>query len=226
MPTARQEGTHALQGGTTTHGQQGRRDVLFASMAILSTGPLGNEAAKDEVMTSWDRTPWVGWCVDMAEFAQFSAFDVLRYFVLNRPSGLTPTWWFEAQGGTRTYIMALAEDLRRTQIRRSAHVTGVQRREDGAGGYRLVASDGSAQEVDAVILATNARDAATLLAGLPGLEQRRRELERFEYFTTRIAVHGDRRLMPRQQRHWSVVNTRFDGAHSARGFKSIHAGHV
>lgn len=156
-----------------------------------------------------------GWCVDLAEFAGFSAYDVLRYFALNRPSGLTPTWWLEAKGGTRAYITALAGALRHTEIRRATRVMAVRRQENGTGGYGLVTGDGSVQEVDAVVLATNARDAAALLAAIPCMEARRRELERFEYFTTTIAVHGDRRLMPRRRRHWSVVNTRFDGAHSA-----------
>ncbi len=155
-----------------------------------------------------------GWCVEMAEFVQFSAYDVLRYFVLNRPPGLGPTWWFEAKGGTQTYVAALARSLRRTQVRRSARVTGVHRSPGEDTRYLIAVDDGSVQEVDAVVLATNASQAAELLAGLPGMERRSRELSRFEYFTTTIAVHGDERLMPRRQRHWSVFNTGFDGAHS------------
>ena len=33
--------------------------------------------------------------------------------------------------------------------------------------------------------------------------------------TTTIAIHGDRRLMPRDEAAWSVVNARADGAHSS-----------
>jgi hypothetical protein len=33
-------------------------------------------------------------------------------------------------------------------------------------------------------------------------------LARFRYFRTAIAIHGDRRLMPRDKRHWSVFNVR------------------
>lgn len=156
-----------------------------------------------------------GWCVDLADFMQFSAYNVLRYLVLNRPRGLGPTWWFEAKGGTQTYAAALANALRRTQVRASVGVTGVQRSEQQDGGYLIAANDGSVQEVDAVVVATNAQHAAALLSGLQGMERRCRELSRFEYFTTRIAVHGDTRLMPRRQRHWSVFNTGFDGTHSA-----------
>jgi uncharacterized protein len=156
-----------------------------------------------------------GWCVDMAEFMHFSAFNVLSYFVLNRPSGLGRSWWFETNGGTQTYISALAKSLKRTQVRRSARVIEVQRLGGEDGGFLVATDDGSMQEVDAMVLATNARQAATLLTGLRGMEERCRELGRFEYFTTTIAVHGDDRLMPRRRRHWSVFNTGFDGVHSA-----------
>jgi len=43
----------------------------------------------------------------------------------------------------------------------------------------------------------------------------RRQLSRFEYFDTAIAIHGDRRLMPQNESDWSVVNARWDGEHSA-----------
>jgi uncharacterized protein len=156
-----------------------------------------------------------GWCVDMDEFKRFSSYNVLRYFVLNRPPGLGPTWWFEAKGGTQTYVAALASSLRRTQVRVAARVTGMQRAPGEEIRYLIAADDGSVQEVDAVVLATNAPQAAGLLTGLQGMEGRRRELNRLEYFTTTIAVHGEERLMPRRQRHWSVFNTGFDGEHSA-----------
>ena len=49
---------------------------------------------------------------------------------------------------------------------------------------------------------------------LEGTEELRRELARFEYFKTLIAIHGDRRLMPADEEDWSVINIRHDGARS------------
>jgi predicted NAD/FAD-binding protein len=40
-------------------------------------------------------------------------------------------------------------------------------------------------------------------------------LRSIRYAETRIAVHGDRRLMPRNPRDWSVLNVRFDPSWSA-----------
>src|SRR5262249_53765585 len=54
-----------------------------------------------------------------------------------------------------------------------------------------------------------------LLAHVDGAEDIRQHLSKIEYFKTTIAVHGDMRLMPAQQKHWSVVNIRYDGTNSA-----------
>ena len=75
-------------------------------------------------------------------------------------------------------------------------------------------ADGEAREFDHLIGATDAREAGDLIGELEGTQDLRRELRRIEYFKSAIAVHGDRRLMPADARHWSVVNIRHDGAHS------------
>jgi predicted NAD/FAD-binding protein len=69
--------------------------------------------------------------------------------------------------------------------------------------------------VDHVILATSAWAARKLLAGVEGAEEVCQILGQIGYFPTTIAVHGDARLMPADRKHWSVVNTRFDGRYSA-----------
>ena len=40
-------------------------------------------------------------------------------------------------------------------------------------------------------------------------------INNIEYFRTEIAIHGDRRLMPANERHWSVVNIRHNGQYSS-----------
>src|SRR5205085_5348788 len=73
-------------------------------------------------------------------------------------------------------------------------------------------------------IATNAAAAGRLLAEVDTAENLRQILASIEYFSTTIAVHGDARLMPSNRQHWSVVNTRYDGRHSAntiwKGWKS------
>ena len=81
--------------------------------------------------------------------------------------------------------------------------------------YAVEDSAGNRHTFDQVIVATNARQALQLIESIPELEPVCRQLRRFEYFDTTIAIHGDRRLMPRQESAWSVVNARWDGSHSS-----------
>ncbi len=153
-----------------------------------------------------------GWCVEPEEFLHFSAYDVLSYSYWHRPTGLAPVRWTEVVGGTQTYVRALAQALTQATVKTACAVVDVTRR--GAG-FCLRAADGSETEVDHLILATNARVAGRLLETVDGTEDLRRSLAQIEYFKTTIAVHGDARLMPADRRYWSVVNTRYDGRHSA-----------
>ncbi len=152
-----------------------------------------------------------GWCVEMEDFRTYAAYNVLHYLSLSRPSGLTPSLWVDIIGGMRTYIEAVERDLRRTQVHRSAQVTTASR--DGTT-WRLTLANGGVWEGDALIVATNATQARGLLSDTPEVSDLRAVLQRVEYSATRIAIHGDERLMPPRRRDWSVVNTRFDGVHS------------
>jgi predicted NAD/FAD-binding protein len=152
-----------------------------------------------------------GWCVDPNEFRQFIAYDVLRYPFLHRPSGLTPAYWAEVVGGTQAYIKALAQDLKHTRLMQADNITSITRDHRG---FRVRGADGSKHEFDQLVVATNASEACELLAHLDGAQAARDILRQIEYFSTTIAVHGDRRLMPAQEKHWSVANIRYDGRHS------------
>lgn len=152
-----------------------------------------------------------GWCVEKDEFEGFSAYNVLSYYVLNRPSGVSAKPWIEVEGGTQAYIRALAQTLTQTRIKFPATITHLGYAGDV---YVVYLADGSTYECDHLVLATNAYEARALLAPLDGLEALTRLLGSFDYFKTTIAVHGDPRLMPARQEHWSVVNMRSDGTRS------------
>lgn len=152
------------------------------------------------------------WCVDRDEFLGFSARNALYYLGMNAGSGLRAPVQSEIPGGLRVYVDALVGSLERTRVRTDAATTRISR-EDGR--FLVESSDGSVQEFDRVVLACNARQAAELVADIPELAMMRAQLDRFRTFETRIAIHGDRRLMPRDEASWSVVNARWDGEHSS-----------
>jgi predicted NAD/FAD-binding protein len=152
-----------------------------------------------------------GWCVDLEEFRQYSAYNVMSYMKSSIPPGITPADWVEVSGGMRRYFDAAVSQMSRTSLRIGSRVVRVRRTAEA---YELITDAGATVECDHVVLATNARQAAELLTGVEEARQLRELLSRVRYMTTTIAIHGDRRLMPAARRDWSVVNTRFDGSHS------------
>ncbi|GAA2000030.1 FAD-dependent oxidoreductase [Microbacterium ulmi] len=149
------------------------------------------------------------WCVELDEFLETSAYNTLFY--LAAMTGWRAPMQFEIDGGMRTYVDALTRDLRRTDVRVAC---GIRRISRPPGGFAIDDARGRTHEFDQIVLAAPADFAAELLTGVPGLEERTTQLRRFEFFDAVIAIHGDRRLMPPRERDWSVVNSRWDGAHS------------
>jgi predicted NAD/FAD-binding protein len=152
------------------------------------------------------------WCVELDDFRGFAAYNALFYLGANMPTGLTPPPQSQVPGGLQVYIAALAAGLDRTRVMLGADLRRIERAADA---YVVVGADGTRHEFDRLVIATDAQRAAGLLGSIPELETRIVQLRRFRYFETSIAIHGDRRLMPRGERAWSVVNARWDGAHSA-----------
>ncbi|MFK4805775.1 FAD-dependent oxidoreductase [Microbacterium sp. ZW CA_36] len=152
------------------------------------------------------------WCVDLADFRRFAAYNALYYLGANLPRGLRPPDQSEIPGGLRVYIDALVRSLARVDLRTGAAVESVARDADGS---LLVGAAGVRHPFDHLVLACDARQAHDLLVPLPELADMTQQLSRFGFFDTTIAIHGDRRLMPRDEAAWSVVNVRADDAHSS-----------
>lgn len=154
-----------------------------------------------------------GWCVELDEFKTFSAYNALKYVVMSRLTGFPAVSYAnEVVGGTCAYIQALSGTLTRTTIQTAANITHLT---NADGQYVVYDANSGEALFDHLIVATNAREASHLLTGLNSMEKRRADLDRIDYFKTTIAVHEDSRLMPENSAHWSVINTRYDAAHSS-----------
>ncbi|MHB8626784.1 MAG: FAD-dependent oxidoreductase [Aggregatilineales bacterium] len=153
------------------------------------------------------------WCVELDEFKTFSAYNALKYIVKNRPTGFPAIIYVnEVIGGMRAYVKALTDHLTQTQIKMCADITHIVRSETR---YTVYDANSGSYEFDHLIVATSACEASALLQSLNWADKTRAELDRIDYFKTIIAVHGDRRLMPANEDHWSVVNTRYTATHSS-----------
>jgi predicted NAD/FAD-binding protein len=153
-----------------------------------------------------------GWCMEMDEFKQFAAYNMLKYVVRRDTGRFSAFYSTEVVGGVRAYVNALAGASTRAKIGLSASIKRITRPADR---YLVEDAGGSVYEFDHLVIATNAKEALALIAQLDGAEAARRELSKIEYVKELIAVHGDRRLMPADERFWSVINIRYDGAHSS-----------
>ena len=147
-----------------------------------------------------------GWCIPIEEFRRMSAYCVLKYIELHRPRGLAPRIFSEIPGGTAAYVAALRNALSRVFVQTGAEVRRIRRT---GGGFAVEHAGGGQLEFDHLVFATNAAEASSLLERVEGAEAVRAVLGQFRYFQTWIAVHGDRRLMPRDTGQWSVFNIRW-----------------
>jgi len=161
-----------------------------------------------------------GWGIEREELERLAAYNVFKYFLLQRPSGLAPFFWNEVVGGTRTYVDAMTRELKQTTVTLGADITRLAR----ADGKWLVEDRGTVHRFDQVVVATDARSATQMLAGVDEVGALSGELSDIRYAETRIAVHGDRRLMPRNPRDWSVLNVRFDAPTSAATIWKVWTG--
>jgi predicted NAD/FAD-binding protein len=147
-----------------------------------------------------------GWCIPAAEFRRLSAYNVLKYLVLHRPEGLEPREFSEISGGTAAYVAALRGALVRAAVISSVEIRCIRR---ASRGYAVIDAAGESREFDHLVFATNAPEAQRLLHCVTEAAEQRAVLNRFRYFSTWIAVHGDRRVMPPDEKHWSVFNVRW-----------------
>lgn len=150
------------------------------------------------------------WCIEPEEFIELAAYDVFRYHCASL-SIRGSVRFQEIVGGTRVYVEALIKQLPHATRRQGVTIAGIEQRSDA---FVVRERDGRAHTFNQLVLATSASEAAALLRDIPSAAKARGLLERIRCFKTKIAVHGDRRVMPPRERDWSIVNMRDDGTHA------------
>lgn len=182
------------------------RDTSLTVEQALARVPMGKRFREDFLM------PFLlsGWCVDPEELLGFSAYNVLAYSYRAIEKGASVPMQ-EIRTGMGDYVDAMLKQMPRASLRASTDLAGIRRTDQG---FELIERDGRTSPCDKLVIATNAQQACALLREVSGCEGMVRHLQDMTYFRTRIAIHGDARVMPQDKRDWSVVNIRHDGRHA------------
>lgn len=175
-----------------------------------------------QFISNTDLAPWfrqeflypflaVFWGVPPSEVGSFEAHAALLWITESMGDSGRPTVFQEIAGGFSQYTDTLASQLTRSAIYTQTEATRI--RLSGTQ-YLVTTQSGHVFTFDHLVIATNARQANELLAGVPATADLQRLLGAVEYFKATIAIHGDTRYLPRQESNWGVVNVRFDGRNS------------
>jgi predicted NAD/FAD-binding protein len=108
--------------------------------------------------------------------------------------------------GLSSYIDRLVQDSPRCVLHLNAPV---QRIEPADGGELRVHTQNGSTTFDAVILACDWHNSATMCEGTSRFERWARAFRAFEDYEVRIALHRDLALMPMRREHWEATNFSF-----------------
>ena len=144
------------------------------------------------------------WSCDAASASRYPArylFTFLDHHGMLSVFG-SPTWR-TVTGGSRQYVQAVADGIRRRggDVHVDSPVRHIAEKDDGT--VELVTSAGPAR-FDAVVLGTHPHQALRLLDA-PTAEQRR-VLSAIEYSPKPAVLHSDTSVMPRARRAWASWN--------------------
>ncbi|ALG69090.1 NAD(P)/FAD-dependent oxidoreductase [Beggiatoa leptomitoformis] len=141
------------------------------------------------------------WSCPANKILSFPALTLLRFFhnhglltLSDRPL------WQTIEGGTQRYIQIITADIR-DKLHLSTPATAITRHPTGCYVYDAL---GNQNTFDAVVIATHADQALTLLTDPSDAEQQL--LSCFKYQKNRAVLHTDILLMPLRRRIWSAWN--------------------
>jgi predicted NAD/FAD-binding protein len=141
----------------------------------------------------WSADPEQMWSFPASFMAEF--FDNHGMFSLrDRPR------WRTVEGGSRSYVEAIAEPWR-DRIRLRAQVRSIERLD---GGVRIAAEGCESEDFDQVVIAAHSDQALAMLAD-PS-EAEREILGAIPYQRNEAVLHTDASLMPRRRSAWASWN--------------------
>ena len=140
------------------------------------------------------------WSLSQGQTLDFPAESFLAFFENHRLLQWDRPRWRTVARGSRSYVRHI-HNLLGDRLRLGQAVRSVQR---GTEGVTIVDSSGTSHRFDAVIMATHAPTALSLLANATTAEQQ--VLGAFRVSANRVVLHRDTALMPQRRAAWAAWN--------------------
>lgn len=153
--------------------------------------------------------PWISAVGEatIEDIKGFSARAALKYPVHGQ-SGTQAFRLQELEGGIASYIKPLVNSLRNTQVKTNNVIISIEKKN---GEFVLTDSSNTKHTFEQVIFASPAYETKKIIDTLSGANNLSNILSGFKYNPAKIAVHGDKNLMPPNKVDWSIYNTMHDG---------------
>ncbi len=156
-----------------------------------------------------------GWGAKPQEFKTFAAYNILSWIMKNESMGLKNCKWLEIVDGVSVYINSLGSQINKAKIITSSNILKITYNNNK---YIIEQKNNFIHEVDHLIIATNASDAAKLLSNIEHAKPLYNSLNKIEYIDAKVAIHSDIRFMPKYQSEWSISNIIYNGIDSTLTF--------
>lgn len=140
------------------------------------------------------------WSMSLKETLSFPVESFLNFFENHKLLQWSRPVWRTVTNGSQSYVKAVGERLG-GRIRANCGIVSLTREADGV---RLVDVHGQTHDFDAVVLATSAPIALTMLADAS--DDERDVLRSFRTSDNRAVLHRDASLMPRRKAAWASWN--------------------
>lgn len=163
-----------------------------------------SQFVRDEIIYPWISA--VGEAT-IEDITGFSARAALKYPVHGQ-SGTQAFRLQELDGGISSYIKPLVNSLQNTQVKTNSEIISIEKQNDH---FILNDSSNIKHQFEHVIFASPAYETKKIIDTLAGANDLSNILSGFKYNPAKIAVHGDKSLMPPNKVDWSIYNSMYDG---------------
>lgn len=154
-----------------------------------------------------------GWGSTVLDFKHYIAWDVLSLAIGNGLNLFSSNIGLEIETGTYSYIQKLQDQLKNTEIKLSSTIIDLIF-DPTTKQYIIIDKDKKQAIVDQIVIATDAAVASDLLKNISFASPIRASLSKITYVNACVAVHSDKKFMPKHLSDWSVINVSYNGIDS------------